>query len=229
MRTFRSRSTIDQERNRAAHFEESMLLGPMIFVDTAPSLLNAVVVIVLGNLLASLPHSCSVQSLSVYVDGLIVLASALGGILAYMMLQRKNSMSIRIPFLLLLCWNAAVALWTFVGFGVLVEASRAGCSESSPSLFWFAIIETIINPVFVSATMITFTNKGLSSLLRLICPRPTVRAPSSEATRSVSKSKSVSLKPNNILKKDSEKKNVDEEVEEEEKEEEEEEEDHKVS
>ena len=212
-----SRASLDRERNRAAHFEESMLLGPMIFVDTAPLLLNSIAVIVLGNLLASLPHSCSLQSLTVYVDGLIVLASALCGILAYVLMQRQNSMSIRIPFLLLICWNAAAALWTFVGFGVLFEASRSGCSETSPSLFWFSVIETVINPVFVTATMITFTNRGLSTLLRLLFPQKTLLVPS--------QSVSSSSKPQNILKrKNANGKEVAEEEAEEEEEEEEEEE-----
>jgi hypothetical protein len=172
------------EKSRASHFEESMLLGPMIFVDTAPLLLNSIVVIVLGNILSSIPQTCSIESLKVYVDGLIVLASAFAGILAYMMMQRQNSISIRIPLLLLLGWNAATAIWTFVGFGVLIEAGKVGCSESSPSLFWFSVIEMIVNPIFVTALMLTWTNKGFSSILQIIFPKKTFSKTPSDSIKS---------------------------------------------
>jgi len=139
-----AREALLKRQRRAQYFDEALALGPQVFTDTAPSLLNMLLVVLVGNVASYLPSSleCKTDALRLYMNGLIGLAYALLAVLCLFALRKQVITHVRVPFTLCAAWAGATLAFAFVGALALRDGKAHGCDVVSPWLFWFAAFET---------------------------------------------------------------------------------------
>jgi hypothetical protein len=130
---------LEFRRDNAAYFDAARALGPQVFTDTVPSLLNSLFVVLAGNAVVHAPAiggQCpDAPALAVYAQGLVVAAYILLGVLGWYALRPLVTAHIRWPFLLVVAWCGGLAAWTFVGIGAVTDAVNQGCVAKAPVLF----------------------------------------------------------------------------------------------
>lgn len=82
--------------------------------------------------LADSRNGCG-ATVEVFLGGLMAFSYYLIGVLAYFVFGKQVTISIRIPYLLILLWSGVSLAWTFVGIGAISsDAYRNQCRVNAP-------------------------------------------------------------------------------------------------
>ena len=166
-----ARQSLLTRRDKALYFDEALALGTLVFTDTVPSVGNALFVVLVGNVVVYTPRAllCPSASLRVYVNGLIILAYVLIGVLALSALRKQVTTNIRWPFLFCSAWAVAVGAWTAVGIGSLSDGLAQGCDASAPFLFWFAAVQVLVAPLLAGAMTLKWFGRAIAGSVVSFC------------------------------------------------------------
>lgn len=125
------RGALIARRDTLGYFDTARALGPQVFIDTVPVVINAVFVTTVGLALKSsdgitfiggADHVCP-AAIHFFSAILIVANFFLLGVFAYFGFGGgMRTPSITLPWMILIAWLAGVAFWCFVGLGSVVGA-----------------------------------------------------------------------------------------------------------
>ncbi len=135
-----------------------------MFTDTVPLVLNALAVMVVGNITVHTTPSSAcagAPTLFAFVHGLVVASYVLPAILAAAALRHQVTAHIRWPFLLLLAWMGGAGAWSFVGLGAVAAAYGEGCAATAPALFVFALLQLLLIPLLAAAVLLKWFSSAL--------------------------------------------------------------------
>ena len=172
------RGALIARRDNLGYFDTARALGPQVFIDTIPVVINAVFVTSVGLALKSFDgitfiggsdHVCP-AAIHFFSAILIVANFFLLGVFAYFGFGGgRRSPSITLPWMILIAWLAGVAFWCFVGLGSVVGTIS---TDVPPKVVFTAeqIACYNMHPLFYGACI--YPALRSSSVARCNAPRP---------------------------------------------------------